>query len=170
MMKVPLSVMSGNSPMKTVWLLISPVSLFMNSAVTNSGAAYVTSRSLQSSTEYLGGSKRWSLNDRLIVSEKSSMGLISSKISSRPLLPDTSVRPEARSASTRAFQASSPMSQAKLSVWRARSSGTSRGSEILAKESRREVEVTVFADVFWATVREAAKRSPSEGSQADGSE
>ena len=39
MMKVPLSVMSGKSPMKTVWDLISPVSLFMNSAVTNSGAA-----------------------------------------------------------------------------------------------------------------------------------
>ena len=39
MTKVPLSVMSGKSPMKTVWLLISPVVLFMNSAVTNSGAA-----------------------------------------------------------------------------------------------------------------------------------
>ena len=39
MMKVPLSVMSGNSPMKTVWVLISPVSLFMNSAMTYSGAA-----------------------------------------------------------------------------------------------------------------------------------
>ena len=39
MMKVPLLVMSGKSPMNTVWLLISPVSLFVNSAVTNSGAA-----------------------------------------------------------------------------------------------------------------------------------
>ena len=38
MMKVPLPVMSGNSPMKTVWVLISPVSLFMNSAMTYSGA------------------------------------------------------------------------------------------------------------------------------------
>ena len=38
MMNVPLSVMSGKSPMKTVWLLISPVVLFMNSAVTNRGA------------------------------------------------------------------------------------------------------------------------------------
>jgi len=90
MMKVPLSVMSGKSPMKTVWLLISPVSLFMNSAVTNSGAAYVTSRSLQSSVEYFGGSNRWSRNDRLIVSEKSSIGEISSKISSRPDLVETS--------------------------------------------------------------------------------
>ena len=39
MMNVPLSVMSGKSPMNTVWVLISPVSLFMNSAVTYSGAA-----------------------------------------------------------------------------------------------------------------------------------
>ena len=38
MTKVPLSVISGKSPMNTVWLLISPVVLFMNSAVTNSGA------------------------------------------------------------------------------------------------------------------------------------
>ena len=37
-MKVPLSVIMGKSPMKTVWLLISPVVLFTNSAVTNSGA------------------------------------------------------------------------------------------------------------------------------------
>ncbi len=39
MTNVPRSVMSGKSPMKTVWLLISPVVMFMNSAVTNSGAA-----------------------------------------------------------------------------------------------------------------------------------
>ena len=38
-MKVPFSVIIGKSPMKTVWLLISPVLLLMNSAVTNSGAA-----------------------------------------------------------------------------------------------------------------------------------
>ncbi len=37
MMKVPFSVIIGKSPMKTVWLLISPVLLLMNSAVTNSG-------------------------------------------------------------------------------------------------------------------------------------
>jgi hypothetical protein len=39
MTNVPLFVMIGKSPMNTVWLLISPVVLFMNSAVTNSGAA-----------------------------------------------------------------------------------------------------------------------------------
>ena len=37
-MKVPLSVISGKSPMNTVWDLISCVSLLMNSAVTYSGA------------------------------------------------------------------------------------------------------------------------------------
>jgi hypothetical protein len=35
---VPRSVISGKSPMNTVWLLISPVVVFMNSAVTKSGA------------------------------------------------------------------------------------------------------------------------------------
>ena len=34
MMKVPFSVISGKSPMKTVWVLISPVMWFMNSAFT----------------------------------------------------------------------------------------------------------------------------------------
>ena len=38
MMKVPLGVIIGKSPMNTVWLLISPVVLLVNSAVTNSGA------------------------------------------------------------------------------------------------------------------------------------
>ncbi len=34
MMNVPFSVMRGKSPMKTVWVLISPVRWFMNSAST----------------------------------------------------------------------------------------------------------------------------------------
>ena len=34
MMNVPLGVMSGKSPMNTVWPLISPVSLLVNSAET----------------------------------------------------------------------------------------------------------------------------------------
>ncbi len=58
MMKVPLADMSGKSPMNTVWLLISPVVLLMNSAVTNIGAENVMSLSLHSSAEYLGGSNR----------------------------------------------------------------------------------------------------------------
>src|SRR5882672_11828412 len=74
MMNVPLSVIIGKSPMNTVWLLISPVVWLVNSAVTNSGAAYVMSLSLQSSTEALTSSKRGSENDRDIDPEKSSMG------------------------------------------------------------------------------------------------
>ena len=93
MMKVPFGVMSGKSPMNTVWLLISPVVLLMNSAVTNIGAEKVMSLSLHSSTEYLGGSNRWSRNDKDMVPEKSSIGLISSKISSRPDWVGTSLRP-----------------------------------------------------------------------------
>ncbi len=38
-MNVPLSVMTGKSPMKTVCSLISPVSAFMNRARTKTGAA-----------------------------------------------------------------------------------------------------------------------------------
>ena len=58
MMNVPLGDISGKSPMNTVWLLISPVLLLMNSAVTNIGAEKVMSFSLHSSAEYLGGSNR----------------------------------------------------------------------------------------------------------------
>src|ERR1700737_1026423 len=84
MTKVPLGVMSGKSPMNTVWLLISPVVLLVNSAVTNIGAEKGMSLSLHSSTEYLDGSNRWSRNDRDMEPEKSSIGEISSKTSSRP--------------------------------------------------------------------------------------
>src|SRR5512146_3108263 len=84
MTKVPFGGMSGKSPMNTVWLLISPVVLFVNSAVTNIGAEYVMSLSLHSSTEYLGGSNRWSRKDSDIDPEKSSIGEISSKTSSSP--------------------------------------------------------------------------------------
>ena len=136
MMKVPLLVMSGKSPMNTVWLLISPVSLLVNSAVTNSGAAYVKSRSLHSSIEYFAGSKRWSRKVRDIDPEKSSIGEISSKISSRPEVVGTS-RPAACCAATRSFHAWLPTSQSKLSVCSARRFGTSSGSRIFAKETRR---------------------------------
>src|SRR5207342_231764 len=119
MMKVPLGDMSGKSPMKTVWLLISPVLLLMNSAVTNMGAEYVMSLSLHSSTEYLGGSNRWSRNESDMVPEKSSMGLISSKISSSPDWVGTSLRPAFKDASTRDFHLSLPSSQSKELVCRA---------------------------------------------------
>src|SRR3982750_196168 len=101
MMNVPFGVMSGKSPMNTVWLLISPVVLLVNSAVTNIGAENVMSLSLHSSSVYFGGSKRWSRNDKDIDPEKSSIGEISSKISSRPDVVGTSCRPPPRAASTR---------------------------------------------------------------------
>src|ERR1700761_9113724 len=154
MMKVPLADIRGKSPMKTVWLLISPVVLLMNSAVTNMGAEYVMSLSLHSSAEYLGGSNRWSRNERDMVPEKSSIGLISSKISSSPDCSGTSLRPAALAASTRFFHLSLPSSQSNDSVCRASRSGTVSGSEMRAKETRRESGAEAL--------RDAANRDPSE--------
>jgi hypothetical protein len=124
--------------------------------------------------EYFGGSKRWSRNDSDIVPWKSSIGLISSRISSRPDLVLTSLRPASRAAETRAFHRSLPSSQSTLSVCRARRLGTSWGSRIFANEIRRgavlldgpldccpfEVVLDVWLDA--TAVREAAKRGPSE--------
>ena len=156
MMKVPLADMSGKSPMKTVWLLISPVELLMNSAVTNMGAEKVMSLSLHSSAEYLGGSNRWSRNESDMVPVKSSIGLISSKISSRPDCSGRFLCPAFFSASSRARQRSLPSSQSKDSVCRARRLGTSRGSSMRAKETRRGPRAVAEA------LREAANRGPSE--------
>ena len=156
MMNVPLRDMSGKSPMKTVWLLISPVVLLMNSAVTNIGAEYVMSLSLHSSSEYFGGSNRWSRNDRDIVPEKSSIGLISSKISSRPDCSAMSLRPASLAAWIRAFHFSLPSSQSNDSVCRASRSGTFRGSLIRAKDTRRGPRFVAEA------LRDAANRGPSE--------
>src|SRR6478752_6272719 len=83
MMKVPRSVMSGKSPMKTVWLLISPVTVFMNSAVTKSGASYVWSRSLHDSIVLRVSSKRWSRNDSDMEPLKSSIGDIGAPLGLR---------------------------------------------------------------------------------------
>src|SRR4051794_3067393 len=162
MQKVPLLVMSGKSPMKTVWDLISPVSLLVNSAVTKSGAAYVKSRSLHSSMEFFGGSKRWSRNVSDIDPEKSSIGEISSKISSRPDLVGTSC-PLSSAASTRPFHAALPSSQSKLSVCSARRFGTSRGSLIFAKETRRGAVLVPLLMLVFEALREAAKRGSFRG-------
>src|SRR6202161_4074473 len=156
MMNVPLADIRGKSPMKTVWLLISPVVLLMNSAVTNMGAEYVMSLSLHSSAEYLGGSNRWSRNERDMVPVKSSIGLISSKISSRPDCSGTSFTPASCAASTRERQRSLPSSQSNESVCRARRSGTSRGSLKRAKVTRRGAVLAA------ETLRDAANRGPSE--------
>src|ERR1700678_1629780 len=156
MMNVPLRDMSGKSPMNTVWLLISPVVLLMNSAVTNIGAEYVMSLSLHSSSEYLGGSNRWSRNDRDIVPEKSSIGLISSKISSRPDCSAMFLLPASLAAWIRAFHFSLPSSQSNDSVCRASRSGTFRGSLIRAKDTRWGPRFVAEA------LRDAANRGPSE--------
>src|ERR1022692_3587355 len=156
MTKVPFGDMSGKSPMNTVWLLISPVLLLMNSAVTNIGAEKVMSLSLHSSTEYWGGSSRWSRNESDMVPVKSSIGLISSKISSGPDCSGRSLRPFSFSDSIRARQRSIPSSQSNESVCRARRLGTSRGSLIRAKEMRCGPGTVAEA------LREAANRGPSE--------
>src|SRR5262245_33387588 len=96
-----------------------------------------------------------------MVSEKSSIGEISSKISWRPDLLDTS-SPSPRRRSTAASQASLPISQSKLSVCSERSLGTSRGSWIFAKEMRREVSADVRVE------ERAAKRFPHASSQVRG--
>ena len=156
MTNVPFSVITGKSPMNTVWDLISPVVLFVNSAVTNSGAAYVMSLSLHSSTEYLVGSNRWSRKLSDIDPEKSSIGEISSKISSRPEDVFTSVRPASTASWTRASQAALPTSQSNDVVCRCRRFGTSSGSWILAKLRR-------------GVVRRAAKRVlPTAGETCQG--
>ena len=148
--------------MKTVWDLISPVSLFMNSAVTNSGAEYVKSLSRHWSTVYFGGSNRWSRNDSDIAPAKSSIGLISSKISVRPEVCGISVLPVARTALTRACQSGPPSSQSKLAVCNASRSGAASGSRILANEARmRSGERGVTCDVLVA-----AKTVPSRGAMA----
>ena len=76
------------------------------------------------------------VNESCIVSPRSSMGEISSKISSRPVWSGRSWRPAAFASATRAFQASLPTSQSKLSVCSASRSGTVRVSVIFANESR----------------------------------
>src|SRR6516162_4301384 len=114
------------------------------------------SLSLHSSTVYLGGSNRWSRKDRDIVPVKSSIGLISSKISSSPDCSGMSLSPALCAACTRAAQRSLPSSQSNESVCRARRPGTSRGSENRAKEMRR------IAGLVAEALRVAANRGPSE--------
>ena len=89
MMNVPLSVIIGKSPMKTVCSLISPVVAFMKRARTKMGAEKVMSFSLHSSTVNLGGGRRSgssasNSSSRRSWPVKSSMGLMSRKVSDIP--------------------------------------------------------------------------------------
>src|SRR5699024_619527 len=157
MTKVPLSVIIGKSPMKTVCDLISPVSVFSNSAVTNSGASYVRSFSRQSSRDALTSSKYGSENDRDMDPEKSSIGEISLRIASRP--PSRLVVPRAAASWV---HASEPMTHSNDSVWRSSSPGTGSGSESFANETLLGAPGTVETDVVW---RETAKMGPSSTSR-----
>ena len=87
-----------------------------------------------------------------MVPEKSSIGEISSKISSSPDLVLMSVRPWSNAVSTRSRQASLPISQSNESICKSSRSGTSMGSAIFANEIRPVGDTTL---VFEA-VREAA--------------
>ena len=157
MMNVPLRVISGKSPMKTVCCLISPVVLFMNSALTYSGAAKVASRSLHSSSVIFASANSGSEKDRDMVPWKSSIGEISSKMSVRPEVTGTEWSSAAWASSTRATQRSLPIRRSNDSVCSASRSGTSSGSEILAKEMRpaeapdRGETVAVSLEVLEAT-------------------
>ena len=168
MMKVPFAVIIGKSPMNTVWLLISPVLLLMNSAVTNSGAAYVMSLSLHSSTGALTSSKRGSENDSDIDPEKSSIGDSSSSTSSRP--PTGLASPRAAAASR---QRGSPISQSNESICTSSRFGTSSGSRSLAKETRlgapgtepfRKLPLEELCGRSVLLWRESAKMHPSSTS------
>ena len=109
------------------------------------------SRSLHSSSEYLGSSKRWSRNESDIVPWKSSIGEISSKISSKPDLDGSSPRFVFVDCARRERHKSLPNNQSTLSTCSANRFGTSRGSRILANEIRRGATEFFFA----------AKRCPS---------
>src|SRR6478609_456700 len=85
------------------------------------------SLSRHSSSFALTSSKRGSEKDSDRLPEKSSIGEISSRISSRPL---------GMGSTWRARHSGPPTSQANESVCRARRFGTSNGSRSLAKETR----------------------------------
>src|SRR3954452_1794362 len=110
------------------------------------------SLSLHSSTECGGSMRRGSRKSRDMVSEKSLMGLISVRISSRP---------DRVPGSTEARHSSSPISHLKEAVCKARRSGTSRGSAMRAKETRRGAR-DEGAGRLDDGGRDAAKCGPSE--------
>src|ERR1700709_1224249 len=92
------------------------------------------SLSLHSSMDALTSSKRGLEKDRLIEPEKSSIGEISPRISSKPDWSRTTTPSSAFA--TRLRQASLPINQSNDSVCRARRLGTSNGSRIFANEVR----------------------------------
>src|SRR4051794_13952657 len=123
------------------------------------------SLSRHSSTEALTSSKRGSEKDSDIEPEKSSIGEISVRISSRPPIGFSSP------ASIRRWnQASLPTSHSKDWICRSRRSGTSRGSRIFAKVTRvgapGKLGLAETAAGAWVArglvARDEAKMRPSE--------
>src|SRR6516165_5954930 len=106
------------------------------------------SLSLHSSIECGGSISFGSRNSSDMVSEKSRIGLISDRISSRP---------EAVAGSTESRHSGDPINHLNDEVCRESRSGTSSGSLIRAKEIRRGARV----DGAGADEREAAKWGPS---------
>src|SRR6202167_5207257 len=146
MMKVPLSVMTGKSPMKTVCSLISPVLAFMKRARTNTGAAYVMSFSLHSSTENFGCGRRSTSpgsnsSSKLSWPVKSSMGLMSENASASP-----------RS-----------RNQRNESRWTETRSGRASTSSRLAKENRSGLRELEYNDVSLPDVKVGRDRSRNYG-------
>src|SRR6266545_3303144 len=116
------------------------------------------SLSLHSSMDALTSSKRGLEKDRLIEPEKSSMGEISPRISSRPDVAFGSTE-------TRARHASLPTSQSNDSVCSARRFGTSSGSRIFANDARGGapgIPKPFACDGTDLPERETAKTRPSE--------
>src|SRR3954471_1395900 len=108
------------------------------------------SLSLHSSMECGGSISRGSRNSSDMVSEKSRIGLISSRISSSP---------DSEPGSALARHSSLPISHLNDAVCSARRSGTSSGSVMRAKEIRRGASEDVERE---GEVRDAAKWGPSE--------
>src|SRR5438094_7866218 len=122
------------------------------------------SLSLHSSTEALTSSKRGSEKDRDIEPEKSSIGEISLRTSSRP--PTGFSSP---ASTRRSNHFSSPVNHSKDRIWTSSRLGVARGSRIFAKETRlgafgipEELETVaeVAAAVAWFA-GETAKMRPS---------
>ena len=149
--------------MKTVWLLISPVLLLMNSAVTNSGAAYVWSLSLHSSTGALTSSKRGSEKLSDSVPAKSSIGDSSASTSSRP--PTGFDVAALERLFTPAVGADQPLERVGLNVEQPRN--LERLTELGEGNSVRCSRNGVVGDILTLLWRETAKMHPSSTSCDD---
>jgi hypothetical protein len=119
--------------------------------------------------EYFGSSSSGAVKLSCMVSPRSSIGEISSKISSRPECSARSVRPCSVASARRVFQMSLPTSQSKLSVCSARRSGTVSVSVILANERRDAPRPFLgeLVDAVFAAAKEVTSVDPVGSSLSD---